>query len=291
MATQSMTGFGRGESTDSNFQLTVEIKSVNHRFKDVRFKMPSVLNSYEIEMKQKVTDSFGRGSFDVYVNLKRAEDKNKFDDLDFNKINSFLNSMLPFLDKKEVDYKLSPLDFLRPEFYRDQGQETEEEIQNLAILAFDGAIQKLKEARIQEGQKLLAIIKLHIAEYKKHFAVVESLADTFKANIEEKLNKRIQEYKNEVNVEQSRLLQEVIFYLEKMDVHEEINRIHSHLEKFQNLLESNQEVGRQIDFLIQELNRETNTIGSKSSLKEISNAVVQMKVQLEKIREQGLNIE
>jgi uncharacterized protein (TIGR00255 family) len=87
------------------------------------------------------------------------------------------------------------------------------------------------------------------------------------------------------------LLQEVVFYLEKIDIHEEINRVHAHLEKFQNLLKSSNEVGRQIDFFIQELNRETNTMGSKSSMKEISDAVVQMKVQLEKMREQGLNIE
>jgi uncharacterized protein (TIGR00255 family) len=91
--------------------------------------------------------------------------------------------------------------------------------------------------------------------------------------------------------DQGRLLQEVIFYLEKIDINEEITRVNAHLEKFDSLLNSNIEVGRQIDFFIQELNRETNTMGSKSTMKEISDAVVQMKVQLEKMREQGLNIE
>lgn len=116
-------------------------------------------------------------------------------------------------------------------------------------------------------------------------------ADTFKKAVEDKLLKRVEEYKNIVAIDQGRLLQEVVFYLEKMDIHEEINRVHAHLEKFKNLLKSDNEVGRQIDFLVQELNRETNTMGSKTTNEEISQAVVQMKVQLEKIREQGLNIE
>lgn len=173
----------------------------------------------------------------------------------------------------------------------DQDEENHIELANLALKAFRDALHGLKKSRQVEGDKLIQVLSKHLEHYKSHFALIEKNADHFKLSVEEKLKKRVDDYKKLVDVEQSRLLQEVVFYLEKIDIHEEINRVHAHLEKFQNLLKSNSEVGRQIDFLIQELGRETNTMGSKSTMKEISDAVVQMKVQLEKMREQGLNIE
>ncbi len=127
--------------------------------------------------------------------------------------------------------------------------------------------------------------------YDEHYQYICSVADSFQASVEEKLKKRFSELSSELNIDEPRFMQEVIYYLEKLDVHEEINRIQAHLEKLDSILSKGGEVGRQIDFLIQELNRETNTIGSKSNLKDISDSVVQMKVQLEKIREQGLNLE
>jgi uncharacterized protein (TIGR00255 family) len=182
-------------------------------------------------------------------------------------------------------------DFLRSEFYLEQEDEVQDVINSNVIKTFKAALADLKKSRMSEGEKLVTVLLKHLTTYTEHFKTIEANANHFKNMIEEKLIKRVEEYKNIIAVDQSRLLQEVVFYLEKIDIHEEINRVHAHLEKFQNLLKSSNEVGRQIDFFIQELNRETNTMGSKSSMKEISDAVVQMKVQLEKMREQGLNIE
>ena len=291
MTAQSMTGFGQSASQSDNFVVSVEIKSVNNRFKDVRFKMPASFNSEEIELKKIISDTFIRGSFDVYVNIKRSENKSKFDEIDLKKIKDFISKISPILKSEGVQPTLSMTDFLKSEFLLDQDENNQEELNSLLQTAFKVALNDLKASREQEGEKLIKILEKHLDLYKSHFSVVELHVEHFKTTIEEKLKKRIVEYKSLVNVEQSRLLQEIIFYLEKIDIHEEINRIHSHLEKFQNLIKSNNEVGRQIDFILQELGRETNTIGSKSNLKEISDAVVQMKLQLEKMREQGLNIE
>ena len=291
MTAQSMTGFGQSASQSDNFVVSVEMKSVNNRFKDVRFKMPSSFNSEEIELKKIISDTFIRGSFDVYVNIKRSENKSKFDEIDLKKIKDFISKISPILKSEGVQPTLSMTDFLKSEFLLDQDENNQEELNSLLQTAFKVALNDLKASREQEGEKLIKILEKHLDLYKSHFSVVELHVEHFKTTIEEKLKKRIVEYKSLVNVEQSRLLQEIIFYLEKIDIHEEINRIHSHLEKFQNLIKSNNEVGRQIDFILQELGRETNTIGSKSNLKEISDAVVQMKLQLEKMREQGLNIE
>ena len=291
MSAQSMTGFGEASNQSSNFVVSVEIKSVNNRFKDVRFKLPSSLSALEIELKKELTDHFSRGTFDVYINVKRPENRSRFDDLDTKKISQFVQTLLPVLKESGLEAKANLTDFLRSEFYLEQDEKNQSELEELTLSTFKAAMEKLKDSRASEGEKLIKILEKHLELYKSYFKVIESNADHFKSNVEEKLKKRVTEYKNLIDVDQSRLLQEVVFYLEKMDIHEEINRVHTHLEKFQNLIKSNNEVGRQIDFLVQELNRETNTMGSKSTLKEISDSVVQMKVQLEKLREQGLNIE
>lgn len=291
MSAQSMTGFAQAVAQSENYVVSVEIKSVNNRFKDVRFKMPSALSSLEIELKKELNDLFSRGTFDVYVNVKRAENKSRFDDLDGAKISQFIAKIAPILKSNDLLPNVNMTDFLRSEFFIDQDEENQSELTELALSSFKGALGELKKSRVSEGEKLIKILVKHLESYKTHFLIIEANAEHFKQNVEDKLKKRVDDYKNLIEVDQSRLLQEVVFYLEKIDIHEEINRIHAHLEKFQNLLKSTNEVGRQIDFIIQELNRETNTMGSKSTMKEISDAVVQMKVQLEKMREQGLNIE
>lgn len=291
MVAQSMTGFGQCISQSDNFIVSVEIKSVNHRFKDIRFKMSSSFNQYEIELKKRISDEFGRGSFDVYVNIKRAENKSKFDDIDDAKVNQFINKLKGVITTNGITPTLSMTDLLRSEFMNDQDETHKDELAGLLFKSFEGAITELKSSRISEGEKLIKVLKNHLDNYKNYFKTVEENASTFKKVVEEKLKKRVDEYKGLVDVDSSRMLQEIVFYLEKIDIHEEINRVHSHLEKFDTLLNSSVDVGRQIDFLLQELGRETNTTGSKSSLKEISDAVVQMKLQLEKMREQALNIE
>lgn len=291
MSAQSMTGFGQAVSQSENFVVSVEMKSVNNRFKDIRFKMPSSFNSLEIELKKTLTDTFSRGSFDVYVNIKRAENKSKFDDIDTQKVSQFLSKVSALVKAEGLTPSVSVTDLLRSEFLIDQDEANQEELFSLMQNSFKLALGDLKKSRVQEGEKLIKVLEKHLDHYKEHFKVIEQNAEHFKKIVEEKLVKRVDEYKSLVSVEQSRLLQEVVFYLEKIDIHEELNRIHSHLEKFQNLIKSNNDVGRQLDFLLQELGRETNTIGSKSTLKEISDSVVQMKLQLEKMREQGLNIE
>jgi uncharacterized protein (TIGR00255 family) len=291
MVAQSMTGFAHAVAQSHNYVVSVEIKSVNNRFKEIRFKMPGSLSAVEIDFKKELNEFFSRGTFDIYINVKRAENKSRFDDLDSSKISQFISKLAPILKDNGLEAKVNMTDFLRSEFYLDQDETNQGELSELALTAFKDALIGLRKSRQSEGEKLIKVLGKHLETYRDHFVIIERNADHFKSNIEEKLKKRVNDYKNLIEVDQSRLLQEVVFYLEKIDIHEEINRIHAHLEKFQNLIKSTNEVGRQIDFIIQELNRETNTMGSKSTLKEISDAVVQMKVQLEKMREQGLNIE
>jgi len=286
-----MTGYGRGEAAGDSYSVVAEIKSVNHRFKDIRFKMSSLFAPIEMDLKKTLGKAFHRGSFDIFINYKRSETNTKFDDIDPKKVQSFIEMMKKTTDNLDVDIECSYTDFLRSEFMADQDDTKTEELQALAKDAFKGAVESLTESRAGEGEKMIAILKKHRDIYTENYQQIVDQADTFQAHVEERLTKKFHELQAEIKVDEPRFLQEVVYYLEKMDVHEEINRIKAHLEKLENLLTSKREVGRQIDFLIQELGRETNTIGSKSAMKDLSENVVQMKVQLEKIREQGLNLE
>ncbi len=286
-----MTGFGKAEVERENLLISIELKSVNHRFKDVRFKMSSVFAPIEIELRNLIADNFKRGSFEVYINYKKIESQKKFEDIDYNKVESFITSFKDVSDKLKIDLNIRPTDFLRSEFLVDQDEKFQNDAFSLVREGFPKAIESLKESRKSEGAKLRKVLENHRDQYIQHFKLVEQKADLFQASIKDRLEKRFSEFKSSMPVDEPRFMQEVLFYMEKMDIHEEINRIHTHLAKFDDLISGGGEIGRQIDFLVQELNRETNTTGSKSTLEEISSAVVQMKVHLEKIREQGLNLE
>ena len=291
MSIYSMTGYGKSEAELDNFVVSIEIKSVNHRFLDMRFKMSSLFSDIELDLRNKLKNNFKRGSFDIYINYKKSNNETKIENLDFDKVESFITSFKKIDEKTGVPITFRPTDFLRSEFYKEQDENELENLKKITSQAFEGALDDLKESRKVEGSKLNKILLGHKKKYEEYFSKIENLASSYKEDVEAKLIKRAESFSKDLNIDEGRMLQEVIYYLEKLDVHEEINRIKTHLEKLESLLTSEEEVGRQLDFLIQELNRETNTIGSKSSKAEISECVVQMKVQLEKIREQGLNIE
>lgn len=291
MSYQSMTGFGKGEVLGDKFRLSVEMKSVNHRFKDMRFKMGSVFSSEEINLKKTLDKSFIRGSFDIFVNYKKTESKELKLVIDNDKVTAYVAKMKDLLKDQDVAMTISPTDFLRSDFALED-ENKEDELKTMLAPAFEQAVVNLLLSREEEGRKLISALETHRDDYLKHFKVVEGLKDSYQEDIKAKLLKRFSDEANDLKIDESRFMQEVIYYLEKLDVQEEISRIKIHLEKLDNLLTSNEtEVGRQIDFLVQELNRETNTIGSKSGSSEISQSVVQMKVQLEKIREQALNLQ
>ncbi len=290
MPIQSMTGFGKGEVESEKYTVSVELKTVNNRFKDIRFKMSSLFNSQEIPLKKKIESKFSRGSFEVFVNFKKSKKAKSIADLDNAKIENFLKQIKEISDRTGVELEFSPTEFLRSDFYVDD-EDKGEQLETLMLEAFDSAIIALENSRVEEGQKLIKKLNEHKTIYESHYEKVKELRNTYQDGVKEKLQKRFETDASGLNIDEPRFLQEVIYYLEKLDVDEEINRIAIHLEKLTSVFEMPGEVGRQIDFLMQELNRETNTIGSKSGNSEISGHVVQMKVQLEKIREQALNLE
>lgn len=288
MAIQSMTGFGKGEAEGEKHKVSVEMKSVNHRFKDTRFKMGSILNSIELPMKKKLDAKFKRGSFDIFVNYRKNKEQASFE-LDQAKVCAFLKTLKSCADQAGVELAVDPTGFLKPEFGVED-EDKEGELKELTLKAYEAALEALAVSRGEEGEKLIQTLKEHKAKYREEYLKVAGLKDSYQDKVKEKLLAKFEKEKP-VQMDEQRFNQEVIYYLEKMDIDEEVNRIAIHLEKLDDILSGQEEVGRQIDFLVQELNRETNTIGSKSASTDISESVVQMKAQLEKIREQALNME
>lgn len=290
---QSMTGFGKGEILTDDLRVTAEIKSVNNRFKDFRFRIPSTLNEYETVFKGEVTKEFNRGSFEIGINYKRISVDNNSFKIDENKINTFVETLSNFQILKNCQVEYRAIDFLRGEFQLETDVDNFSQVLfPLALDAFKLALENLKSQRLDEGKKIKEVLHGYIKGYCDEFDQIALLKNTYREGIESKLLEKVDQFKNKVELDNNRLLQEVIFYMEKLDINEEIDRINFHLSSLDQLLNSNDiEVGRKIDFLLQELNRETNTIGSKSGSKEITNHVVNMKSYLEKIREQGLNLQ
>lgn len=287
----SMTGFGKGEARGSNYTVVTELKTVNNRFKDFRFKMSHLFNEVEMELRSTLDGEFRRGSFDINISYKKNEGNKVEFAIDLNKIETYLELMKPVFDKNNISFQISPTEFLRSDFAKDEEDLKEKELLPLLRESFAKAVTALKASRDAEGDKLSKKLLEHLKDYETNLLKVDELKNIYPEMVREKLTAKFQEKLKDIKIDESRFLQEVVYYLEKLDVDEEINRAKIHIEKLRKVLKTPGEVGRQIDFLMQELGRETNTLGSKSAQSEISTLVVEMKVQLEKIREQALNLE
>ncbi len=287
----SMTGFGKGEARGSNYTVVTELKTVNNRFKDFRFKMSHLFNEVEMELRSTLDGEFRRGSFDINISYKKNEGNKAEFAIDLDKVETYLELMRPVFKKNNIEFHISPTEFLRSDFAKDEEDLKEKELLPLVRESFAKAVTALKASRDAEGDKLSKKLLDHLKDYEANLLKVDELKSIYPEMVREKLTAKFQEKLKDIKIDESRYLQEVVYYLEKLDVDEEINRAKIHIEKLRKVLKTPGEVGRQIDFLMQELGRETNTLGSKSAQSEISTLVVEMKVQLEKIREQALNLE
>lgn len=291
MSVYSMTGFGKGEKSGENFTVTTEIKSVNNRFRDFKFRMSHVFNPLEIEIRSRLEAEFKRGSFDINITYKKNEKSGTEFQVNEEKVSAYLKLMKSISEKNGVELKVSPTEFLRSDFFKEEDDTREAEMAPLLFDSLAEAINALKSSREQEGSKLASKLLEHLDVYVKNLTEVEELKNKYPDILKEKLVQKLEEKLKDLKVDEGRAMQEVLYYLERLEVEEELNRAKIHVEKLRKVLTSPGEIGRQIDFLLQELGRETNTLGSKSAQADISSNVVEMKVQLEKIREQALNLE
>lgn len=283
MKPQSMTGYGKGMSED----FKVEIRSSNHKNIDIHINAPYYLFSYEAEIRKRIKQKFSRGRIDVYV------PKQELDNVKL-KVNTSLareyyNALSTLKDELSIadDIGINILASQRDIFSLD---EPDIDVSNL-YNALDMAIKDLEEARAEEGENLVDDIKQRIDLLKKLLSYIEDKRVAIIDTTQQKLHDRLKELLENVSVDESRLIQEAAILIEKADITEEIVRIKSHLGQVEEVLKYGDTIGKKLDFLVQELRREVNTIGNKSQDVEIANNVVEIKHELEKIREQVQNLQ
>lgn len=291
---KSMTGFGRGEYTDSSYHLKIEIKTVNHRYNDISVKMPRHMNYLEESIKKIVKNNISRGKIDVYLNLEYIDGAPVDIKVDMNLAKSYkealdkINHELGLEGNIRINNILSLSDVIKTE----RKEIDEESIWIVVKNSLDMAIEDIMGMKIREGQELELDMISHLKEIEDRLERVEKRSPLVVIEYKDKLKSRISDLlDSNINIDEEKLSHEVAYFADKSNINEEIIRLASHISQFRNILKEEDTVGRKLDFLIQEMNREINTIGSKANDIEISSAVVDIKSEIEKIREQVQNVE
>ena len=290
---KSMTGFGRCEISEGDRKMTVEMKSVNHRYLDVAVKMPKKLNYFESAIRSLLKTYIQRGKVDVFITYEDLSEANAV--LRYNQALAaeylkYLNQMAEKFHL-EQDVKVSALSRYPEVLVMEEVQEDEEELWKLLEKAVKGACEQFVETRIREGENLKRDLLIKLDELLEHVAYVEERSPQIVAEYREKLTEKVKELLADTQMEESRIAAEVTIYADKICVDEEIVRLKSHIKHTKETLEKEDSVGRKLDFIAQEMNREANTILSKANDLEVSNHAIELKTGIEKVREQIQNIE
>ena len=290
----SMTGFGRGEFKNDNYHFLIECKTINHKYCDINVRLTRKISFLEDKIRNYVKNFVKRGRVDLYIKLDLigSEDVNlKFDD---KLASQYVNILNEIKEKFNLQDDISVMSVAKfPDIVKCEEKEEDEDLYwSMLREALDITLEKLGQMRQEEGKKLAEDTLERCDTLRSYVDEIEKYSDTIVNEYKEKLNNRIKEILEDPNIiDENRLAQEVAIFADKSNITEEIVRFRSHIEQLKKTVVKNDSIGRKIDFLIQEMNREVNTMGSKSSNINITNLVVEVKSELEKIREQIQNIE
>lgn len=286
----SMTGFGSSEYQDDQLQLSVEIKSYNNRYLDISFNAPSFLAVYESRMKERLRSEIERGHVDVNIKARRLESDTEVH-IDSAALDAYRKAFSELIKLAQIKEPVGLSHYLQTEevlkvVRRQDGSVFEQ----VLFEQLDAALEEFLQVRRREGARTAADIAGQLQAFTRQFEYVRGRADEIESLLYDNLTSRFKALL-ENEYDRTRVLQEVAVLLNKYTINEEIKRLESHIEHFTGDMASEKAVGKRLDFLCQELNREVNTIASKSIIVEVNQAVVAMKDHLENIREQLRNIE
>lgn len=290
---KSMTGFGRSIFHGESRSFEVEIKTVNYKYLDINIRMPKNLMSLEQNIRSLISKNIKRGKMDISITQNITEKQNVNVVLDKKLADSYVKCLNTIKDSYDVkdDISVSLIAKFNDVINLEYKEEDLEKIWSELNTCISEAIKLLIEMRIKEGEKLKSDISLKCSSIKGIVENIEKRAPKVVIDYKEKLNLRLKELLNEKVVDENRIAMEVAIFADRACIDEEIVRLKSHINQMYDTLELNEPIGRKLDFLVQEMNRETNTIGSKANDLEISNLVIELKSQIEKIREQIQNVE
>lgn len=291
---KSMTGFGNSHViSELGYQVNCEIKGVNHRYFDINIRASRRYNILEDRIKEEVKRYVSRGRIEISINIEKTGDIKRTIKVDKGLAIAYYNSLKDLAEKLNISPNIPVIDLYRlPEvFSLEDVEEDTDLLWNVVKEALTAAIQGFNEMRSREGINLARDIKQRCGLVLSMVNQLEQRSPVVSAEYREKLHNRLEEYIPAVAIDEQRIIQEVAIFADKASVTEEIVRLKSHLGQLENLLQADEAVGRKCDFLVQEMFREINTVASKSNDLEMNRTVVEVKSELEKIREQLQNIE
>jgi len=290
---KSMTGYGRGEAVLNGRSITVELRSVNNRYLDCSVKVPRMYIFAEDAVKSRVQSAISRGKVDVFVTLDNIQGDQVEVSVNLSVADGYYNALTALRDRYGLrdDISVSLLSRFQDVLLVEKSQEDVEAVAKDICTVLDTALADFNAMRQREGEKLAEDIRSRAATIAGLLEKVEKRSPQTVLEYRTKLENRMREVLENTQIEENRILTEAAIFADKVAVDEETVRLHSHLGQLEEMLSSGVPVGRKLDFLIQEFNREANTIGSKCTDLEISKYVVDIKAEIEKIREQVQNVE
>ncbi|MFS0590672.1 YicC/YloC family endoribonuclease [Cytobacillus horneckiae] len=287
----SMTGYGQGKKESGAFSITIEVKTVNHRFIEYFLRMPKQFLKLEDKIKKTLGQYVKRGRIEVYATVEGRGVNQRRVSVDWELLDEYYHSLSQVKEKYHLASELSMRDLVKEELISivevDEGSE---EVERIILEAANEAAKSLREMRLAEGLELEKDLRRQLDLLSVCINRLYEMAPSVVNQYEERLKKRMEEFSSG-KIDESRLITEVAIFADKADINEELTRLTSHRNQFAHALDLNEPIGRKLDFMIQEMNREVNTIGSKANHSSIASEVVEMKGLLEKMKEQVQNIE
>ena len=290
---KSMTGFGRSKLEENSREYIVEIKSVNHKYSDISIKMPRSISCFEENVKKIVSKNISRGKVDVFITFNNYSDEGK--DVVINKelAKNYINQLRELATETGINQDIKITEITKmPDVLQLKIQDDESDvIGNELEKCVTQAVENFVNMREVEGERIKQDLSARIDIVENFVNTIFSHTTGLIEDYVVKLRERIKEILGTDVVDEARLAQEIVIYADKCSIEEELTRLRSHIMQFRNMLESKDSIGKKLDFLVQEMNRETNTIASKSVKLEITNLAIDIKTAMEDIREQIQNIE
>ncbi|MCC3357529.1 YicC/YloC family endoribonuclease [Bacillus sp. REN16] len=288
----SMTGFGRAKKESNSFSVNAELKSVNHRFCEINIRLPRQLLFLEDKIKKAIVEHVKRGRVEVFLTIEGDSLVSKTISIDWDFLDALVTSTKQIQEKYQLSDQITTGQLLSNEniLSIDEKEMENQEVEPIILEVIESAALQLKQMREIEGKKLIEDIFSFLEQIEEIVHTIKEYAPKIVTHYRDRIEKRIKEYVGN-DFDENRILTEVALFAEKADISEELTRLESHISQFRETTQSNEPIGRKLDFIVQEMNRETNTIGSKANDPLIAKHVVELKSFLEKIKEQVQNIE
>lgn len=290
---KSMTGYGRANIEENLRKYQVEIKSINHKYLDISVKMPKQISYLEESIKKEISSKIKRGKIDVFINFENDSNEGRKIKINTELAKMYIKELKELAQKEDILADIQVNEIAKyPDVLEIQNDQEDETIKQELIKTVEQATERLIQMRSIEGNKMAEDILIRLNQIDEKVKEISKLSTGLIEEYVVKLEERIKQLlKEEQDIDKNRLAQEVVIFADKCSIEEEVTRLNSHISQFKELLSSDEPIGKKLDFIIQEMNRETNTIGSKANNLNITNGVIEIKTQIENIREQVQNIE